>query len=47
MDALLSLRNVTTGYGKKVILHDVSFDLDASSIVVLIGSNGAGKSTVL
>nr|VFK31856.1 MAG: amino acid/amide ABC transporter ATP-binding protein 2, HAAT family [Candidatus Kentron sp. MB] len=47
MEVFLSLKNVTTGYGKKVILHDVSFELDASSIVVLIGSNGAGKSTVL
>ena len=44
---LLSFKNVSTGYGKKEILHNVTFELGHGEIVVLAGSNGAGKSTVL
>lgn len=44
---LLSLKNVSTGYGKKEILHNISFELGHGEIIVLAGSNGAGKSTVL
>ncbi len=47
MTALLTLKNITTGYGKKRVLHKISFRLDKGEIAVLIGSNGAGKSTVL
>nr|VFJ67877.1 MAG: branched-chain amino acid transport system ATP-binding protein [Candidatus Kentron sp. DK] len=47
METLLALDNVTTGYGKKTVLHNVSFRLEKADIGVLIGSNGAGKSTVL
>lgn len=44
---LLSVRHVTTGYGKKQVLTDVTFDVDAGEIVLLTGGNGSGKSTVL
>ncbi|MBW2737866.1 MAG: ATP-binding cassette domain-containing protein [Deltaproteobacteria bacterium] len=44
---LLYFKNVSTGYGKKEVLHNVSFELGYGEIVVLAGSNGAGKSTVL
>lgn len=43
----LNLFNVTAGYGKKKILHKVSFSVKAGSIVALLGPNGSGKSTVL
>ena len=44
---MLSLRNVSAGYGRIPVLHDVSLDVDAGEVVCLLGSNGAGKSTTL
>ena len=35
------------GYGKKVVLHNISLDVDDRTIVGLVGPNGAGKSTLL
>lgn len=45
--SLLVLENVTSAYGKKEVIKNISFELDSSEIVTIIGSNGAGKSTVL
>src|SRR5258708_7489667 len=44
---MLSVRNVSAGYGRVSVLHDVSLDVDAGEVVCLLGSNGAGKSTTL
>ncbi len=44
---LLELDNITAGYGKAPILHDICLNLDRGEIVCIIGPNGAGKSTVL
>lgn len=44
---LLSVQNIKVSYGDKEVLHGVSFDVMSGEIVTLIGSNGAGKSTVL
>lgn len=35
------------GYGKKIVLRNISLDVDEGAIVGLIGPNGAGKSTLL
>ncbi|OCW59590.1 ABC transporter ATP-binding protein [Hoeflea olei] len=43
----LSIRNLTVNYGPVRALHDVSFDVPEGRIAALVGSNGAGKSTVL
>jgi branched-chain amino acid transport system ATP-binding protein len=44
---LLSVRGVTTYYGKIVALRGVDLDVHQGEIVTLIGANGAGKSTLM
>ena len=44
---MIELKNVTAGYHKKVVLHDVSLAIKPNKITVIIGPNGAGKSTLL
>jgi len=44
---LLSIENVTTGYGKAQVLKKVNISLEKGEIVALIGANGAGKTTAL
>jgi len=45
-DAILEVRHVSASYGPYRALFDVSFEIPAGGVVALIGSNGAGKSTV-
>jgi branched-chain amino acid transport system ATP-binding protein len=42
----LDVRHVSAAYGPYRALFDVTFDVPAGGITALIGSNGAGKSTV-
>jgi branched-chain amino acid transport system ATP-binding protein len=44
---MLSVSNLDTFYGKVQALWDVSFTIDETEIVALIGANGAGKTTLL
>jgi branched-chain amino acid transport system ATP-binding protein len=44
---LLSAESIDAGYGNLRVLKSVSFDVNAGEIVTLIGSNGAGKTTIL
>jgi len=44
---MLKLENISTGYGKKQVIFDVSFEVKQGEIVLLAGSNGSGKSTLL
>ena len=45
--AMLALRGVTAAYGSLQVLFGVDLDVDEGEIVALLGTNGAGKSTVL
>jgi branched-chain amino acid transport system ATP-binding protein len=45
--AALEVRDVCAGYGRARVLFDVSFELDVGEVLVLLGRNGAGKSTTL
>ncbi|HXC57781.1 MAG TPA: ABC transporter ATP-binding protein [Steroidobacteraceae bacterium] len=44
---MLAIENLSVSYGAIKALHDVSLSVPEKSIVTLIGSNGAGKSTTL
>lgn len=44
---MLSVEHITTGYGKKQVLTDISFKVGQGDIVLLTGGNGSGKSTLL
>ena len=44
---LLAAEALQTFYGKSHVLRDVSFTVPAGEITVLLGRNGAGKSTTL
>jgi len=44
---MLEVRNLSTGYGPTEVLHDCSIEVGEGRLVVLIGPNGHGKSTLL
>jgi len=44
---MLSIRNLSAGYGKVQVLHGISIDIPKGKVVTLIGSNGAGKTTTM
>ena len=47
MSELLSVENLTAGFGSNQVLHGVDFILEAGRSAVLLGLNGAGKSVTL
>lgn len=44
---LLSVQHVRKAFGEHVVLDDLSLDVPAHRVVVLIGASGSGKSTLL
>jgi branched-chain amino acid transport system ATP-binding protein len=44
---VLTLENVTAGYGETRVLHGVSLAVGRGEVVALMGRNGAGKTTTL
>ncbi len=44
---MLSVENISIGYGKSAVVENVSFSLKSGAIVALLGANGAGKTTLL
>ena len=43
----LGIENISAGYGSVQVLHNVSLDVNPGETVVLLGTNGNGKSTLL
>jgi branched-chain amino acid transport system ATP-binding protein len=44
---MLTIENLTAGYGKVQVLHGITIQVPKGKIVTLIGSNGAGKTTTM
>ncbi|MSX16605.1 MAG: MFS transporter, partial [Actinobacteria bacterium] len=44
---VLQVRNVDVSYGNLQVLFDVGFDVRKGEVLALLGTNGAGKSTIL
>ncbi|MGM9975078.1 MAG: ABC transporter ATP-binding protein [Clostridiaceae bacterium] len=44
---MIKVRNLIKSYGEKTVVDDVSLNLEKGKLISFIGSNGAGKSTVL
>ncbi|QPF72550.1 ABC transporter ATP-binding protein [Roseateles sp. DAIF2] len=44
---LIELRDVSCGYGDRLILEDVNLTLERGQVLALIGTSGGGKTTVL
>jgi len=43
----ISVRNLTMGYGSRVLLENASFDVARSEILVILGGSGCGKSSLM
>ncbi len=44
---MLELKNISGKYGEVQVLHDISLKVTEGQILAIIGSNGAGKSTII
>ncbi|PID26489.1 MAG: ABC transporter [Candidatus Cloacimonadota bacterium] len=44
---MLKIVNLNKQYDKKLILKDVSFEINRGEIVTVLGENGAGKTTII
>ena len=46
MENILEFKNVTAGYGRVQILHDLTFEVKKGEVFGVIGPNGCGKTTM-
>lgn len=47
MENIVKIEHLNKSFGRKKVLHDVSFEIKKGHIVGLIGANGAGKTTIM
>ena len=43
----LSANGITAGYGRQNVIENVSFQLEAGTLMGIVGANGSGKTTLL
>lgn len=46
-DMKLELDGIKQGYGRKVIIEDISMQVESGEVVTILGPNGSGKSTLI
>ena len=44
--SIISFENVSLSYGSRIILDDISFQINEGEIFGMLGPNGVGKSTI-
>jgi len=44
---IIRVQDVTVAYGDFVVMHDISFEVQAGEVFVILGGSGCGKSTLL
>lgn len=44
---MITIQNLSAGYGKLLVLHDISLTFGANQFTAILGPNGSGKSTLL
>ena len=44
---MLQVQALTVAHGDRVVLHDISFDVAAGEVLVILGASGSGKSSLL
>ena len=47
MNKVLEVENISSAYGMRQILRDVTFKVEEKEILSIIGPNGAGKTTLV
>ena len=47
MDNIIEIKNLSAGYGKNTIIHDISAEIKKNKITAIIGPNGSGKTTLI
>ena len=46
-DIAISVKDLSVGYGEKIILQNVNFQVRRGEVFVILGASGSGKSTLL
>ena len=44
---LLEIKNLTLGYDYENVINDISFNVEKKDFILVVGSNGVGKSTLI
>lgn len=47
MESIVQVQNISSGYDKDLILHEIDFEVEPGQFLGIIGPNGCGKSTLL
>jgi branched-chain amino acid transport system ATP-binding protein len=47
METILDVKDVSSGYGKSLVVDNVSINAGEKQVIGIIGANGSGKSTLL
>lgn len=45
--SLVSVDDITLSYGDQPVIQDLSFEINKGDFLVMVGENGAGKTTVV